>query len=90
MTDAVGLTTNAVNDYRLLQPRPITDPNENVAEVFYTPLGFVKAVFARGRDGEGDETLPSVVIEYGLDVFTKSPRDKSQSIFVHTIRRVHH
>ena len=40
-TDPVGNTVTAVNDYRVLQPRMLTDPNGNRAEVAFDTLGLV-------------------------------------------------
>ncbi|WP_338524030.1 SpvB/TcaC N-terminal domain-containing protein [Pseudomonas batumici] len=39
LTDALGNVVQAEYDYRVLQPWRMTDPNENVEEVAYDPLG---------------------------------------------------
>lgn len=41
MTDAAGNRVYAEIDYHLLQPFRILDPNENINEVLYDPLGIV-------------------------------------------------
>jgi YD repeat-containing protein len=69
ITDTVGLQTVAAHDYRLLQPKRVTDPNGHVSEATFTPLGMVKEVFVRGRDGEGDGDHPSIAMEYGYRAF---------------------
>ena len=49
MTDAVGLTTSVEYDYRVLQPRMVTDANGNRRAVSFSPLGLVDC---HRRDGE--------------------------------------
>jgi RHS repeat-associated protein len=90
VTDPAGLVTSVENDPRLLQPRRITDANGQATEVAFTPLGLVAAVFARGRDGEGDGANPSIRMEYNLDAFARSTPEAPQPISVRTIRRIHH
>ncbi|HEU5368180.1 MAG TPA: SpvB/TcaC N-terminal domain-containing protein [Ktedonobacterales bacterium] len=55
-TDPVGNTTAAVNDYRVLRPARITDPNGNRAEVAFDALGFVvgTAVMGKATENLGD------------------------------------
>ena len=50
VTDAVGLTTSAEYDYRVLQPRMVTDANGNRRAVTLQPLG---TGHRHRRDGEG-------------------------------------
>jgi RHS repeat-associated protein len=85
-TDAVGLTTRALYDYRVLQVSEITDVNANTASFTYSPAGFLSAQFARGKTGEGDGANPSLRMEYDLLAFS----ERRQPIFVRSIRRVHH
>jgi RHS repeat-associated protein len=85
-TDAVGLTTTAQYDYRVLQAGSITDPNGNTVSFVFSPAGFLTGQFLRGKNGEGDAQNPSVRMEYDLLAF----RERHQPIFVRTIRRVHH
>src|SRR5262249_12327694 len=86
VTDAVGLTTRARYDYRVLQASDITDANSNTASFAFSPAGFVTAQFVRGKSGEGDSANPSVRMEYDLLAFS----ERRQPIFVRSIRRVHH
>ncbi len=51
--DPLGNTTRAVNDYRVLQPRLITDPNRNRSEVAFDALGLVVGTAVMGKEGEG-------------------------------------
>ncbi len=85
-TDAAGLQTSAVNDYRVLQPRELTDPNGNTSAVTFSPAGLVTAGFVRGKDGEGDRDQPSTRMAYDLLAFA----ERGQPASVSTVRRVHH
>lgn len=59
------LVTQVDNDYRLLGPVRITDPNGNSAKARYDALGRVTATWTRGKDGEGDpEQLPGAEFVY--------------------------
>jgi hypothetical protein len=55
--DAVGNATSAEYDYRVLQPRVVTDPNDNRTEARFDALGMLAGTASRGKaDGpvEGD------------------------------------
>ncbi len=51
-TDAVGNSVSAENDYRVLQPRQVTDPNRNRTAVAFDALGMVVATAAMGKPGQ--------------------------------------
>ncbi|MCG3158139.1 MAG: hypothetical protein DKINENOH_04780 [bacterium] len=51
-TDAIGNTITAVNDYRVLQPRLVTDPNRNRAAVAFDALGMVVGTAVMGKPEE--------------------------------------
>ena len=51
--DALGNVTGATHDYRVLQPRLMTDPNGNQAEVAFDALGMVVGTAVMGKPGEG-------------------------------------
>ena len=57
--DALDNVATAVHDYRVLQPRLMTDPNGNRAEVAFDALGMVVGTAVMGKDGEakGDSLL---------------------------------
>jgi RHS repeat-associated protein len=89
VTDAVGLTTSAEYDYRLLQPRLVTDANGNRRAVTFSPLGLVTATAVMGKQGEqGGDTLevPGSRMEYDFFAFIS----QRQPIFVRSIVREHH
>ena len=46
--------STAVNDYRVLQPRLMTDPNGNRSEVAFDTLGMVVGTAVMGKDGEDE------------------------------------
>ena len=54
--DALGNTIHAANDYRVLGPRLMTDPNGNRAEVAFDALGLVVGTAVMGK-----RTRPSAI-----------------------------
>ena len=91
VTEPVGLITEAEHDYRVMQPRRVTDPNGNQSDFTFTPLGLLHEIFVQGKDStEGDRSRPSTRFEYGLMAFENSPPNDRQPIFVHKIRQEHH
>ncbi|MFD7712974.1 SpvB/TcaC N-terminal domain-containing protein, partial [Streptomyces sp. NPDC059786] len=73
-SDAAGNAVRAVNDYRVLQPREVTDPNRNRAATAFDALGTVVATAVMGKPGQtaGDE----------LDGFEADPTGASLRAFV--------
>ncbi len=68
-TDPLGDQTVAENDYRLLQPWRVTDPNGNRRAVRTDELGLVVRTALMGKDGAGEgDTLddPTTRLEYDL------------------------
>jgi RHS repeat-associated protein len=51
--DAAGNATAAQNDYRVLKPALVTDPNGNQAAVAFDALGLVAGHAVMGKEGEG-------------------------------------
>ena len=89
VTDAVGLTTSAEYDYRVLQPRMVTDANGNRRAVTFSPLGLVTATAVMGKEGEqvGDTLeAPGSRLEYDFFAFV----NRQQPVFVRSIVRQHH
>jgi RHS repeat-associated protein len=71
--------TAAVNDYRVLQPRLISDPNQNQTEVAFDTLGMVVGTAIIGKNGaaEGD-SLTGFIIDptaAQLHDFALAPRE---------------
>lgn len=88
-TDPAGLSTYALNDYRLLKPYQVTDINGNRILNTFTPLGLPKSSAVMGKTGENvGDTLQSPGLQYIYDFNAFVTRQ--QPISVRTIRRVHH
>jgi RHS repeat-associated protein len=51
-TDPVGNSVSAANDYRVLQPREVTDPNRNRSASAFDALGMVVATAVMGKPGQ--------------------------------------
>ena len=91
VTDAAGLATTADYDYRVLQPRMVTDRNGSRIHIRFSAMGLPAARFATGLDA-GNETLGGTEDEPDLR-FTYDYRnfdERGQPIYADTIRRVHH
>ncbi|MFY0538231.1 toxin TcdB middle/N-terminal domain-containing protein [Nannocystis pusilla] len=87
--DALGNTISAHNDYRLLAPDLVTDPNGNRQAVAFDALGMVIKTAVMGKDGSSDgDTLthPTTELEYDLDAWMND----EQPTVVHTIVRENH
>ena len=90
VTDAVGLTISAEHDYRVLQPRMVTDANANRRTVSFSPLGLVAATAVMGKEGEpAGDTLeaPGSRLQYDFFAFDEPA---TQPVFVRSIVREHH
>jgi RHS repeat-associated protein len=91
VTDAAGLTTEAIHDYRVLQPIEATDANRNKSRFTFTPLGLLASSKVTGKNStEGDQQRPSIRMEYGFLAFENSPPGNRQPTFVRTVRNLHH
>jgi RHS repeat-associated protein len=55
-TDAAGNVTTAKNNYRVLGPWLLTDPNDNLTGVRYDPLGLITATAVMGKLLPGGST----------------------------------
>jgi RHS repeat-associated protein len=82
--DAVGNTVVAANDYRVLQPNLITDPNGNRSEAAFDALGLVVATAGMGKTSESlgdllsnftrDDANPTLT---ELQAFVADPRTEA-------------
>jgi RHS repeat-associated protein len=69
-TDAVNNVVSATNDYRVLQPRLITDPNGSNAEVRFDALGMVVGtVVSKGSLGDSFTTFNTDPLQSQIDGF---------------------
>lgn len=67
LTDKVKNLTKAENDYRVLQPFRVTDPNKNVLEVAFDALGMVVGTAVRGQD-EGSSSVGDSLAGFNSDL----------------------
>jgi RHS repeat-associated protein len=89
VTDPVGLTTRAECDYRVLQPRMVTDANGNRRAVTFSPLGLVTATAVMGKEGElaGDTPdAPGDRLDYDFFAFV----NRRQPVYARRVVREHH
>jgi RHS repeat-associated protein len=85
--DPADLTTTAEYNYRVGQPRFVTDPNHTTSHYRYHPLGLLGSMWLQGSASEGGtEARPEVSYGYELDAFATT----GQPIWVRTLSRVWH
>ncbi|WPD23164.1 MAG: SpvB/TcaC N-terminal domain-containing protein [Candidatus Electrothrix scaldis] len=90
--DALGNEVKAENDYRVLQPWLMTDPNGNRTALAFDPLGLVVATAVMGKETspgvwEGDSLEdPTARMEYELFVW----KEHQKPNFVRTFSREQH
>jgi RHS repeat-associated protein len=60
--DALGNTSEALHDYRVLQPKQLTDPNGNRSFVAFDAFGLAVATAIRGKSSE---TLGDSIDDFG-------------------------
>src|SRR6185369_3996374 len=87
--DALDNVVSAINDYRVLAPAELTDPNLNRSAVAFDALGMViaTAVMGKANLNEGDTlTHPTTWLVYDLHAF----QDRAEPTFVHTFAREQH
>jgi RHS repeat-associated protein len=92
--DAVGLLISADYDYRILQPRMVTDANGNRSAVTFSPLGFVTATAVMGKDAQqAGDTLeaPGIRMDYEFFAYEHTRDDpQPQPVFIKSTFREHH
>ena len=87
--DPLDNVTTAEIDYRVLQPRQVTDPNLNRTAAAFDELGMMVANAVMGKEGanEGDTLAdPTARLEYELFNW----QDHRQPNFVHSFAREKH
>jgi RHS repeat-associated protein len=91
--DALGNVVVARNDYRVMQPALVTDPNGNRAAVGFDELGFIVATAVMGKADESDpantgDTLEDPTTRLAYSLFEWADNDRPN--FVHTLAREQH
>jgi RHS repeat-associated protein len=72
--DALGNTVHSVNDYCVLQPRLVTDPNNNQSEAAFDALGMVVGTAMRGKTrGDSLDGFRTDLTQPEIDQFFASP-----------------
>lgn len=91
-SDALENTVTAANDYRVLQPRLITDPNRNRSAVAFDALELVVATAVMGKEGEdlGDllEDFDADPPLSRLQAFIADPQAQAASLLGKTTSRI--
>ena len=87
--DARDNTTTVTNDYRVLAPSMITDPNGNRTAFAFNELGLVTktALMGKSTSNEGDDfDHPTTKFEYYLDEYVNS----QEPVYVKSEMRIDH
>ncbi|MCK9220598.1 MAG: hypothetical protein M0P47_11185 [Bacteroidales bacterium] len=80
VTNELGETVTALNDYIQVKPKRITDENGNSREVFYDGLGMILTLSVFGKNGEGDTgSYSSLYFNY----FVNNWHTNSLPVYVH-------
>jgi RHS repeat-associated protein len=91
-SDALGNVTAAINDYRVLQPRLVTDPNRNRTAIAFDALGLGVATAVMGKEGQdlGDllEDFDADPPLADLQAFLADPRSRASSLLGKATRRI--
>lgn len=88
-TDALNNSSVAQNDYRILSPVLITDPNLNRAAVHTDELAMVTRSAVMGKEGAGEgDTLADPTMKMEYDLFNWQNNGKPN--YVHTYVREQH
>jgi len=90
--DALGNIVTAANDYRVIQPKRMIDPNGNRTEVAFDTMGMVVATAVMGKDSEnrgdlleGFDADPSLA---SIQTFVTDPRAQAGSLLGKATTRV--
>lgn len=88
-TDPAGNVTTAGNNYRVMQPEMVADPNGNRSAAAFDELGVVISTALMGKEGEAEGDSPdepTTVTEYDLFQWMSAGKPN----FVHSIQREEH
>lgn len=82
--DALANTVIAQNDYRVMQPSMITDPNGNQSAAAFDILGLVTATAVMGKPGQNvGDSLTGVstdLQQHDIDTFFSNPNNPNNTI----------
>jgi hypothetical protein len=92
IVDPLGNTIGATNEYRVLQPRVVTDPNRNRTTAAFDVLGMVVATAMMGKPGQplGDllEGFSADPTLSELQGFAADPHAQAASLLGNTTTRI--
>jgi hypothetical protein len=81
--DALTNVVVAQNDYRVMQPKLITDPNGNQSAVAFDTLGMVVATAVMGKAGQNvGDSLSGITVDlpqYQIEQFFSNPNNPSDT-----------
>ena len=91
--DPLGNRVGVENDYRVLQPRQLTDPNNNRAKVLFDALGMVAATAVMGKEGDNqgdllDETVRSELLIEDVEAFNADPLGAATALLGNATTRI--
>ncbi len=94
--DAVENTVAAINDYRILQPRLVTDPNRNRTAAAFDALGMLVATAVMGKEVEPDGIDKGDLLEdfdadpalANLQAFVANPHTQAASLLGKATTRI--
>jgi RHS repeat-associated protein len=94
--DAVGNTVSAINDYRVLQPKEVIDPNNNHTEAAFDALGMLVGTAIKGkiaRDGSSEsgdslKNLKTHLTPADLDDFFRAPKSEALKLLGNATTRI--
>jgi hypothetical protein len=94
--DALGNTVTAENDYRVLQPKLITDPNDNRSAAAFDAFGMVVGIAVMGKEQEPDgkpkgdslDGFNTDITLTDIQAFVADPRGKAPDLLKDTTTRI--
>jgi len=90
--DALGNRVTAVNDYRVLQPSLVTDPNRNRTAAVFDALAMVVATATMGKAGENQGDVPENLDAdpplMDLQAFIADPQTHAKSLLGNATSRI--
>ena len=94
--DALGNITEAVIDYRVLQPKAVIDFNENHTEVAYDTLGMLAGTAVKGKvdsagnteSGDSLDGFETDVSTADLEAFLNNPKNQAPNLLGKATTRI--
>ena len=88
--DALGNRIQAVIDYRVLQPRQVTDPNGNQSFVVFNTFGLVVGTAVQSKTGEGDslEGFITDISDQQIQEYLEQPEESGASLLARATSRM--